>query len=276
MKTKLWIVGVIVSGISELSFFGSRAEAVPLTPQQAAVKIINKEIDGVVFDVNGVLLRRNRARSFKHIGLGKVISEFFKGNKFWDKEAMFRAMDVVQSDYNGEDLFHEDLVMPKIMADWQLGNVTGAVALQRCRDQLPEGAILPEILDLMFDPEILADVHDRNPPADFLLKTLGDKQVPTFVISNMDLATAHALTVKFPHLFHSMTDIVWSAAIHRVKPDPNIYLESLQQFNLEPARALFIDDELANRNGADEAGLFTLSEKGMKTLGKLLFNLDHS
>lgn len=259
-----WVLGFVFSFLSVVPV------AFALSPTEVATRIKEGRTTHVVFDVNGVLLKRMKLRSMRHIGLGRIICELCKRNRFWDQDQLFASLRKVRSEYSGKPIFHEGREMPGVMIDWQLGTISGQEALQRCHQDLPAGEVLPEILDLMFRSKLLADVLARERSAVKLLQTLRARQIPTYVISNMDLETAERLKKKFPDIFDSMNGIIWSAAVHLVKPDRRIFLRALDDFKLDPEKTLFIDDEETNRNGAKEAGIVTMEPQYMEDLVKEL------
>lgn len=48
---------------------------------------------------------------------------------------------------------------------------------------------------------------------------------------------------------------VWSCDVKMIKPDINIYLKMITDFNLIPEQCLFIDDKIANLRPADKLGI---------------------
>ena len=48
---------------------------------------------------------------------------------------------------------------------------------------------------------------------------------------------------------------VWSCDVKMIKPDINIYLKMITDFNLIPEQCLFIDDKIVNLRPADKLGI---------------------
>jgi epoxide hydrolase-like predicted phosphatase len=69
-------------------------------------------------------------------------------------------------------------------------------------------------------------------------------------------------------------EIVISAEVGLVKPDPRIYKKVLSDLNVKPAEAVFVDDFPENINGADRVGMHTVLFKNpnqaLKDLERLL------
>lgn len=93
-------------------------------------------------------------------------------------------------------------------------------------------------------PEVLALAH----------ATAAVAQVA--ILTNNGLLLRDHLERMHPPLFPLFSGKVFcSAQFRRRKPDPAIYLDCLAALGVAPADALFIDDKVANANGARSAGL---------------------
>lgn len=76
------------------------------------------------------------------------------------------------------------------------------------------------------------------------------------ILTNNGLLLRDHLDRIHPPLFPLFSGRVYcSAQFGRRKPDPAIYLDCLAALGVAPADALFIDDKVANANGARAAGL---------------------
>ena len=76
------------------------------------------------------------------------------------------------------------------------------------------------------------------------------------ILTNNGLLLRDHLDRMCPSLFPLFAGRVFcSAQFRRRKPDPAIYLDCLAALGVAPADALFIDDKVANANGARAAGL---------------------
>lgn len=76
------------------------------------------------------------------------------------------------------------------------------------------------------------------------------------ILTNNGLLLRDHLEQMHPPLFPLFSGRVFcSAQFRRSKPDPAIYLDCLAALGVSPADALFIDDKVANANGARAAGL---------------------
>lgn len=112
-----------------------------------------------------------------------------------------------------------------------------------------------------WEPEIRAwDLHwhEMVPgPIDgsvAILESLRARDVPTWAITNFSTEKFAEAVVRFPFLA-GFRDTVVSAHEKRLKPDPAIYHTLLDRNGLAAADCLFIDDTLANVEGARAVGM---------------------
>lgn len=89
-----------------------------------------------------------------------------------------------------------------------------------------------------------------------ILKTIyQSKKYKLYSITNWSFETFPIALKKFPFL-KWFNDIVVSGKVKMVKPDPEIYLYSIDRFNIEdPNQAVFIDDRLDNIETARKIGI---------------------
>lgn len=93
-----------------------------------------------------------------------------------------------------------------------------------------------------------------------------------YILSNISSFYLHALLKH--HTFLQFCDgLIASYAIHTNKPDRGIYNYLLQQFNLSPESALFIDDVEANIVGANNVGIDGIVSKNHEEVIQLLHAL---
>lgn len=85
------------------------------------------------------------------------------------------------------------------------------------------------------------------------------------LLSNYPQEGYERLRIKFAGLFEIFDAACISCQIHQVKPNADIYQTLIDTCGVEPGRAVFIDDVLANVEGAMKMGIhgFHLHESGM-------------
>jgi len=104
--------------------------------------------------------------------------------------------------------------------------------------------------------------HERweemlNGPIDGSVTILGElKQAgrPLYGLTNWSHETFPVARMRYP-FFDQLDGIVVSGAERMIKPDPRLYARLLERYRIEPARAVFIDDNQHNVAAAVALGL---------------------
>ena len=87
----------------------------------------------------------------------------------------------------------------------------------------------------------------------------------TAILSNMGDSVLESIKREFDWI--SRFDVlVWSYLLHMAKPDPEIYLYTLQQLGARPNETLFLDDKQVNIDAALELGMKALQFSNVETL----------
>ena len=87
-----------------------------------------------------------------------------------------------------------------------------------------------------------------------VLRRLRERGVPTYCITNFSSAKFREAQRRFPFLA-SFDGVIVSGDERLLKPDPAIYRLLLSRYGLEAEDCLFIDDSLANVEGARAVGM---------------------
>ena len=87
-----------------------------------------------------------------------------------------------------------------------------------------------------------------------LVARLDAAGVPLFAITNFGHEFWQAFRPTQP-VFDRFHDIIVSGTERLVKPDPAIFALAIERFGIDPAGALFVDDNAANVAGAEAAGI---------------------
>lgn len=87
-----------------------------------------------------------------------------------------------------------------------------------------------------------------------ILERLAARDVPLYAVTNFSAEKYAEALERFPFL-KIFRDTVVSAHEHLLKPDPAIYRVLTTRNRLDPAECLFIDDVVANVEGARAAGM---------------------
>jgi putative hydrolase of the HAD superfamily len=107
---------------------------------------------------------------------------------------------------------------------------------------------------------ILSAVRDSlvaKPDTVELIRALQQRGIPLYCLSNMPVEVyAH---LREHHTFwDAFNGVVISGDIQLMKPEPEIFKHLLDAFKLRPEETVFIDDVLANIDGAKKLGLHTI------------------
>lgn len=92
-----------------------------------------------------------------------------------------------------------------------------------------------------------------------ILEELKDRGYSLYVLSNFHLE-AFKLVVNYD-FFNNFDELVISAEINTVKPEPEIYRYLLANYSLSPEETVFIDDMKVNLLGAENFGIKTIQFK---------------
>jgi putative hydrolase of the HAD superfamily len=93
--------------------------------------------------------------------------------------------------------------------------------------------------------------------------------IRTAILSNMGDSVLESIQREFKWL-EEFDALVWSYQLRIAKPDPEIYLHTLQKLGVRPEEALFIDDKRVNVDAAIALGLKSLE---FSTIDKLRADL---
>lgn len=106
-----------------------------------------------------------------------------------------------------------------------------------------------------------------------ILKQLKDKDINTYYLSNFHQLAFEHVTEK-NEFFKLFQGGIVSYKEKLLKPEKEIYIRLLEEYNLKSEETIFIDDTLANIQGAEIVGINTIhfknSQELMAKLNKLL------
>ncbi len=125
------------------------------------------------------------------------------------------------------------------------------------------------IMDIMKDwHNILIPIEDTVS----LLKRLKQNNYRIILLSNFHLRAFEIVYEKYP-FFKMADEMIISSKINLLKPSREIYEHTLHSLNLAAEECLFIDDTLANIEGAKSIGINTILFKNPAQLEQELKDL---
>jgi len=83
---------------------------------------------------------------------------------------------------------------------------------------------------------------------------LKEHGIRTAILSNMGDSVLASITAEFKWI-ENFDVLVWSYQLRMAKPDPRIYLHTLQQLGTKPEETLFLDDKQVNVDAAIALGM---------------------
>jgi 2-haloacid dehalogenase len=99
-------------------------------------------------------------------------------------------------------------------------------------------------------------VHPMEDTID-LLRELHERGVPLYALSNWGAETFEATRNRFP-FYEWFRGMVVSGRVGLMKPDPRVFHLLLQEYELNPAEVVFVDDHLPNVDAARRLGLHAI------------------
>ena len=183
----------------------------------------------------------------------------------WDPRHLYRKL------FRGEEAAMEDFLATVCTAEWNRGQDAGrgcADAIRLLKDRHPDRAELIDAYYARFDEmmagpiagsvEILAELHGRG--------------TPLYGLSNFSSETYPLALQRFPFIC-LLRKVVISGDVRAIKPDPRIYQILLGRCAIDPHRAVFVDDVVANIATARQLGLHGIVFTGADALRRELAEL---
>ena len=164
----------------------------------------------------------------------------------WDLRYLFAKL---IADEGELDWFVTHVVTPQ----WHFQHDAGrpiADMLPELKAEFPDHAPLIDAYAARFNETIPGPV----PGSLELVERLDAAGVPLFAITNFGHEFWEGFRPTQP-IFDRFRNIIVSGTEKLMKPDPAIYALAIERFGIDPAGALFVDDNAANVAGAEAAGI---------------------
>ena len=100
-----------------------------------------------------------------------------------------------------------------------------------------------------------------------------NSKYPTYIFSNTDEMHFPYLMKNYDFLKQFSDRLMLSYELKALKPDPQIYIDALKLYNLNPAECLFIDDKAENIEAAISYGMQGIVHKDYQTTKKQMINM---
>lgn len=224
----------------------------------------------IFFDADGVLMSNKKLATMWQIGPSKFIGNPIRMANI--KKLLFHFLSTVQARTSETPLaYHQGMVMPQIMCDWQMGTKTP----EQIRAQITAHMETPRaqrffkkygckkaitaLCDFMFDPEKLAASMDVIDDGVQLLKKCKDAGHKVYILSNHSKEAFACLSTsnsKIKELFALCDGIVVSGEVGCMKPDADMFTTAFARYNVDADTEItvFFDDESVNVAAAQMLG----------------------
>ena len=164
----------------------------------------------------------------------------------WDLRHLFAKLIV---DAGELEWFVTNVVTPEWHFQHDAGRPLADMVPER-KAEFPGHAALIDAYATRFNETIPGPV----PGSLDLVERLDAAGVPLFAITNFGHDFWQAFRPTQP-VFDRFRGIIVSGTEKLLKPDPAIYALAVERFGIDPAGALFVDDNAANVAGAEAAGI---------------------
>jgi 2-haloacid dehalogenase len=164
----------------------------------------------------------------------------------WDLRYLFAKL---IADEGQLEWFVTNVVTPGWHFQHDAGRPLAEMVPER-KAEFPEHAPLIDAYAMRFNETIPGPM----PGSLELVERLDTAGVPLFAITNFGHEFWEAFRPTQP-VFDRFGDIIVSGTEKLMKPDPAIYHLAIERFGIDPAGALFIDDNAANVAGAESVGI---------------------
>ena len=197
----------------------------------------NGSVDTVIFDLGNVLIR-------------------------WDPRNLYRKL--FGSDVEGMERFLTEVCH----AEWnerQDAGRTWREAIEEATARYPQHEALIRAYHLRWE-EMLGGAIEESVA---LLRDLRGNGTRLLALTNWSRETFPIALERFEFL-HWFEGILVSGEERLIKPDPAIFRLLISRFDIEPSRAVFVDDSPRNVEGARQTGLRAIRFDGADELRKEL------
>ena len=243
----------------------------------------------VIFDLNGVLVTTSIMQAARHLGTAKVGAYFLLEGKTPHslKELLYSVLDEYPLSDGLQLCDPYGDTLPAVFCDVFKGkcsetechdDVKNIIVANRSRfSSEREYTLCLKIVDLLFNPQVLASIQKIKKMTVQILKECRKKGHEVFIVSNYGKESFELLRNNLPELFDHVSpeNIIISAHVQAVKPHADIYTILHDRLAAKgiipsPETCFFIDDQQENVDGVNNHNmrgiLFTNARDLKKTL----------
>lgn len=239
----------------------------------------------IIWDLGYVLFKPDKMKAACYIGMWDAFCYVLnEGNSDKLKDKAFAILTDMHGEQTGAE--HEIVraqdktPLPRVMCNWQAGTQPSDDILLHAFAQVEkadracfftsdcEKRLVKNTLKIIFDPCIIADIMRPVNKGIKLVKECQKNGHTQMVLSNFDGRSIQQLyNTRHGQKVFSLFDpckIIISGAFENheyLKPYPTFFKYLLNEYKLDPAECIFIDDQEENINAARECGITALQLK---------------
>ena len=271
------IAGLIFAVLSAFFFVAAtyqKSHPVVVSAQDSSFKTI-------IFDVGDVLFTPNQWEKQKLIAATLLYNPMLCYHliNFDTKNEYFKFLHSVPAT-STIPIFYHAQQMPAIIADWQMGLHSGneisakiIAHLENTQHPAAIKSLFAAIATFMFTPKKLAASQQPIGSMIRMAQALKAAGYQLYILSNWDEHSFEILRTNNPEIFDIFDGILISGQEKIAKPNPEFFQKLLQKYNINPATAIFIDDEPNNIATARALGITSIQCDKPAAVTKELINL---
>lgn len=242
---------------------------------------INLNSKIIIWDLGDTLIKNSKMEIAWQIGIGKFIKTMFCGTSPSQiQNIIFDVLDTLENQTPPVicKATHDKKYMPAIMCNWLSGIEKSQDIIYKAKKQIHklyqnnffksdcEKDVIERSICAMFNPDVLAKSVRPISGARKILKDCKKSKNQMFVLSNWDPESFdqvyHDKKCNKIFKYFAPENIIISGNTGLIKPNVDIFLLFLQEYNVNPQDCIFIDDQKLNRLAAKKVGMKTIKATG--------------
>lgn len=189
-------------------------------------------------------------KSTHHNGVGLMDIILDMGNVLleWNKDKILKAVVKTEKDYL---ILDKAIFQSGLWERLDLGTLTREELVDKVLSILGD-CYQDEVEEVIWNWPAYIDIYSEVYPLLAVLKRKGHR---IFVLSNTSPVFYELLKDQLSPLAEILNGFVLSCDIKAIKPDPKMFEEILQKYELDPANCIFLDDVKENTKMAESLGI---------------------
>ena len=175
------------------------------------------------------------------LDMGNVLLE-------WNKDKILKAVAKTEKDYL---ILDKEIFQSGLWERLDLGTLTREELVDKVLSILGD-CFQAEVEEVIWNWPAYIDIYSEVFPLLAVLKRKGHR---IFVLSNTSPVFYELLKDQLSPLAEILNGFVLSCDIKAIKPDPKMFEEILQKYELDPANCIFLDDVKENTKMAESLGI---------------------